>query len=83
MLVTKELLVIALVAEVHTDVLGLHQQSGQITAHPLHPAGQVVGIREEDNEIWLVSFMDFDLGFFDQEEVGLNRHLILSNRTKC
>ena len=28
----------------------------------------MVGIREVDNEIWLVTFMDFDLGFFDQEE---------------
>jgi putative transposase len=31
-------------------------------------AGQVVGIREVDDQIWLVSFLDFDLGFFDQEE---------------
>ena len=31
-------------------------------------AGQIVGIREVDNEIWLVSFMDYDLGFFDKEK---------------
>lgn len=31
-------------------------------------AGQLVGIREIDEQIWLVSFMDFDLGYFDQEE---------------
>ena len=31
-------------------------------------AGQHVGIREEDDRIWLVSFMDYDLGFFDQDE---------------
>jgi putative transposase len=31
-------------------------------------AGQTVGIREVSNQIWLVSFMDFDLGFFDQDE---------------
>jgi len=31
-------------------------------------AGQHVGIREEDDSIWLVSFMDYDLGFFDQDE---------------
>ena len=31
-------------------------------------AGQLVGIREVDDKIWLVSFMDFDLGFFDQHE---------------
>ena len=32
-------------------------------------AGQNVGIREVDDKIWLVSFLDYDLGFFD-EEVG-------------
>jgi hypothetical protein len=26
-----------------------------------------VGIREVAYEIWLVSFMDYDLGFFDEE----------------
>ena len=31
-------------------------------------AGQKVGIREVADKIWLVSFMDFDLGFFDQDE---------------
>jgi putative transposase len=31
-------------------------------------AGQTVGIREVSDRIWLVSFMDFDLGFFDQDE---------------
>ena len=30
-------------------------------------AGQYVGITEIDNDIWLVSFMDYDLGFFDSE----------------
>lgn len=30
--------------------------------------GQHVGIREEEDRIWLVSFMDFDIGFFDEEE---------------
>jgi putative transposase len=32
-------------------------------------AGQTLGIREEDDKIWLVSFLGFDLGFFD-EDVG-------------
>jgi putative transposase len=27
-----------------------------------------VGIREVDDQIWLVSLLDFDLGFFDQDE---------------
>lgn len=30
-------------------------------------AGELVGIREVDNDIWMVSFLNFDLGFFDQE----------------
>ena len=40
-------------------------------------AGQHVGIREIADGIWLVSFMDYDLGFFDLQEnrvepVGVN-----------
>jgi transposase InsO family protein len=31
-------------------------------------AGQFVGIREVDEQVWLVSFMHYDLGFFDQDE---------------
>lgn len=31
-------------------------------------AGQTVGIREVEDKIWLVSFMDYDLGFFDERE---------------
>jgi putative transposase len=31
-------------------------------------AGQCVGLREVDEQIWLVSFMHYDLGFFDQDE---------------
>lgn len=30
-------------------------------------AGQKVGVKEISDKIWLVSFMDYDLGFFDQE----------------
>ena len=30
-------------------------------------AGQNVGIKEVAEKMWLVSFMDYDLGFFDQE----------------
>ena len=32
-------------------------------------AGQTIGIREVADRIWLVSFMEYDLGFFD-EDVG-------------
>ena len=40
-------------------------------------AGQFIGIREVADEVWLVSFMDYDLGFFDKTEdrvepVGVN-----------
>jgi putative transposase len=31
-------------------------------------AGQDVGIREVSDKIWLVSFMEYDLGFFDEDE---------------
>jgi putative transposase len=27
-------------------------------------AGQLVGIREVEGQVWLVSFLDYDLGFF-------------------
>ena len=30
-------------------------------------AGQAVGIKEVQDDIWLVSFMDYDLGYFDHE----------------
>jgi putative transposase len=32
-------------------------------------AGQHVGIREVADKMWLVSFLEFDLGYFD-EEIG-------------
>lgn len=31
-------------------------------------AGQKVGIREVEDKIWLVSFMNYDIGFFDEQE---------------
>lgn len=31
-------------------------------------AGQVLGLTEVDDQIWLVTFMTYDLGFFDQDE---------------
>ena len=30
-------------------------------------AGQAVGIKEVQDDIWLLSFMDYDLGYFDRE----------------
>jgi putative transposase len=32
-------------------------------------AGQNVGVKEISEKIWLVSFMHYDLGFFDHERV--------------
>jgi len=34
-------------------------------------AGQAVGIKEVDDSIWLVTFMDYDLGYIDLEEKTL------------
>ena len=34
-------------------------------------AGQNVGVRQVGYKIWLVSFMDYDLGFFDLETTRL------------
>ena len=31
-------------------------------------AGQVIGIKEVEDKIWLVSFLNYDLGFFDHKE---------------
>lgn len=31
-------------------------------------AGQIVGIREIEDHVWVVSFLDYDLGFFDKDE---------------
>jgi hypothetical protein len=44
----------------------LHLQKENQSQHFL--AGQAVGIREVDDGIWLVSFMDYDLGYIDLEE---------------
>jgi len=34
-------------------------------------AGQNIGVREVADKIWLVSFMQYDLGFFDHETCRL------------
>jgi putative transposase len=41
-------------------------------------AGQAVGIKEVHDDIWLVSFMDYDLGSFDLETRVLDHSKILS-----
>ena len=30
-------------------------------------AGQKIGVKQREDRIWLVSFMKYDLGFFDHE----------------
>jgi hypothetical protein len=35
------------------------------------PAGQTLGLKEVDEGIWLVSFMDYDLGYVDLEQKTL------------
>ena len=34
-------------------------------------AGQKVGVKQVGDKIWLVTFMDYDLGFFDEETTRL------------
>ena len=34
-------------------------------------AGQKVGVKQVGDKIWLLSFMDYDLGFFDEETTRL------------
>ena len=36
-------------------------------------AGQKIGIKEVDEGIWLVSFLDYDLGYIDLEQKTLQR----------
>jgi hypothetical protein len=36
-------------------------------------AGQMLGIKEVDDGIWLASFMHYDLGYFDPEQKTLQR----------
>ena len=31
-------------------------------------AEQLVGIREVDDQVWQVSFLEYDLGYFDQDQ---------------
>lgn len=34
-------------------------------------SGQNVGIKEVEDKVWLVSFMDYDLGYFDEQTCKL------------
>jgi putative transposase len=45
-------------------------------------AGQAVGIKEVHDDIWLVSFMDYDLGYFDLDTRVWN-HSITRSAPGC
>ena len=34
-------------------------------------AGQKVGVKQTDDHLWVVTFMDYDLGYFDDETCRL------------
>ena len=42
--------------------------------------GQKVGVKQVDDHIWLVTFMHYDLGDFDDETCSSNRSIIPSVR---
>ena len=50
-------------------------------------ADQNVGVKQVDERIWLVTFMQYDLGFFDDETCRLepaeNTHVSGINRHPC
>lgn len=50
-------------------------QAAQRTAHCLNLsqvfAGQMVGVKQTSERIWLVSFTQYDLGYFDDETCRL------------
>jgi putative transposase len=45
-------------------------QRRKITVSQVFP-GQKVGVKQTDDHIWLVTFMEFDLGYFDDETCRL------------
>jgi hypothetical protein len=47
--------------------LPYHSRFAPVSERRLMFAGQAVGIKEVHDDIWLVSFMDYDLGYFDLE----------------
>ena len=46
-------------------------------------AGQILGLREIDDQIWLVSFLNHDIGFFDNDNNRVEPAQTLSPRRKC
>ena len=54
--------------EARGTAAGLHRKRINISTVL---AGQKLGIKEVDDGIWLVSFMHYDLGYFDLEQKTL------------
>ncbi len=56
-----------------SSVFGPYAQDDQFGSRKINLskvfAGQIVCIREVEDQIWLVSFLNYDLGFFDRDEV--------------
>jgi hypothetical protein len=46
-------------------------------------AGQAVGIKEVHDDIWLVSFMDYDLGYFDLDLLECSNRSKIRSAQKC
>jgi putative transposase len=44
-----------------------HQPQSRRSAQIIRFFRQTVGVREIDDQIWLVSFLECDLGYFDNE----------------
>ena len=59
----------------------LHGAPRKITLSTVF-AGQKVGVKQVGDKIWLVSFMDYDLGYFDEETRRLEPRPTRS-RQKC
>lgn len=46
-------------------------------------AGQLVGIRQVADQVWQVSFLSYDLGYFEKDEGRVQPVPIPSCRTDC
>ena len=74
-------------AELRT-VLDFLRQGGVLHRKKIHIstalAGQTLGIKEVDDDIWLVSFMDYDLGYMSLSNRPRNHSTTLSaTRLEC
>ena len=49
----------------------VHRNSKKNVSQKFLEAGQNIGIKQVGEHIWLVSFMDYDLGYFDHETCRL------------